>query len=81
VTASRQGERTMRPSRGRMKNAAPIAAGTTMTIGTRSRLTGDQPAGRKPKLPSFDCPVVESTYVMKAFAALEFVEPLTATMG
>src|SRR6266446_9757850 len=37
MTASPQGDRTISPTRGTMKNAAPIAAGTTMTIGTRSR--------------------------------------------
>jgi hypothetical protein len=51
----------MRPSRGRMKKAAPIAAGTMTTIGTRSRLTEDQEAGRKPKVARVDCPVAERT--------------------
>jgi hypothetical protein len=51
----------MRPSRGRMKKAAPIAAGTMTTIGTRSRLTSDQEGGRKPKVASIDCPVDDRT--------------------
>jgi hypothetical protein len=44
-----------------MKNAAPIAPSATTTIGTRSRLTGDQPAGWKPKLARVDWPAVEIT--------------------
>jgi hypothetical protein len=43
-----------------MKKAAPIAAGTRMTIGTRSRLTWAQPAERKPKEASVDWPVEET---------------------
>src|SRR5665213_1050903 len=40
LIASPQGDRTIRPSRGRMKKAAPIAARIPTAIGTRSRLTG-----------------------------------------
>jgi hypothetical protein len=44
-----------------MKKAAPIAAGTSTTIGTRSRLTWCQPAERKPNVASIDWPVEERT--------------------
>jgi hypothetical protein len=44
-----------------MKKAAPIAAGTRTTIGTRSRLTWDQLAERKPNVASVDCPVDDRT--------------------
>jgi hypothetical protein len=80
LTASPHGERTMRPSRGRMKNAAPIAARTATTIGTRSALTLAY-AGRKPKDCNFAWPSADRTNPMKALARSAFLVPLTGAIG
>jgi hypothetical protein len=64
-----------------MKKAAPIAARMATTIGTRSFLTENQEAGRKPKDFKIAWPSDEITYAMKALAMAEFFVPFTTTIG